>query len=274
MTVHPPLTYAAYADLPGLRSSHLSALAQSPLHYRRPKPRKGFSTELRLIHALALEGEEAASAAFVQCEGTRATKEAKALALLHGADAVATAAEWTRARACAAALHEHAIIGPLLTDGQPEVTVTWTREDGRACKARFDWLTFREVDGVQTAYLLDLKGYGSTAAHHVARQAAKLGAHTQAAHYREGLVLGYGWSGPIRQGLIVYETAEPFDAALFWFTDDAIESATAAREALIDRLAECERSGVWPGRYDEEQQLHPPPTYTDDLDLSEIEEEA
>ena len=58
MTVQTGLTYAHYADLPGLRSSHLSALAQSPLHYRRPKPRKGYSTELRLIHALALEGED------------------------------------------------------------------------------------------------------------------------------------------------------------------------------------------------------------------------
>lgn len=267
------MSFAAYNDLPGLRSSHLRQLAESPLHYRRPKPRKTDSVELRLIHCLALEGREAAEAQYLRCDGDRKTKEYKALAAANPGRDIATGAEWARAEAAAAALHEHQRIGPLLDQGHAEVTVTWQREDGRLCKARFDWLTFRDIGGVLTAVLLDLKTYGSTAAHHVARRANQLGAYLQAAHYREGLVQGYVWTGPIMQGLIVAEGNEPHDCELFWFTDDAIESAAAAREALIERLAECERSGIWPGRHTEAQQLHPPPTYTDDLDLTDIPEE-
>ena len=271
--IHPPMPFADYNDLPGLRSSHLRALAESPLHYLRPKPRKGDSVELRLIHCLALEGREAAEAQYLRCDGSRATKEYKTLAAANPGRDIATSAEWMRAEAAADALHEHPRIGPLLDTGHAEVTVTWTRPDGRACKARFDWLTFRDIGGTMTAILPDLKTYGSTQAHHVARRANQLGAYLQAAHYREGLVQGYGWSGPVMQGLIVAEGHEPHDCELFWFTDDAIESATAAREALIERLAECERTGIWPGRHDEAQQLHPPPTYTDDLDLTDIPEE-
>lgn len=271
--IHPPMTFADYNDLRGLRSSHLRALAESPLHYLCPKPRKGDAVELRLIHALALEGEEAAAQQFVRHEGARRGKAYDTICAANPGRDIATAAEWDRAAACAAALHEHPRIGPLLAEGEPELTVTWTRPNGRACKARFDWLAFRDIDGARTAVEIDFKGYGSTAPHHVARMAAKHGAHTQRAHYREGLREGYGWTGPIRHGLVVYETSEPFDAELFWFTDEAIESATAAREALIERLAECERTGIWPGRHTEAQQLHPPPTYTDDLDLTDIPEE-
>ena len=183
---------------------------------------------------------------------------------------VATATEWTRARACSAALHAHPRIGYMLAGARTEVTITWTRADGRACKARLDALRF----GHGEAWIGDLKGYGSTAPHHVARQAARLGAHLQTAHYIEALREGYGWPGPIRYSLAVYETSEPYDCERFDFTDEALESAAVAREALIARLAECEQTGEWPGRHTEAQQLHPPPTYTDDLDLTDIPEEA
>lgn len=259
---HPGLTYDQYAALPGLRSSQLKQLRESPAHYRRPPPRKGWSVDLRLIHAMVLEPEEVARS-WVRFDGTRRGSEWERCKLGNFGKEIATGTEWDRAAATAEAIRTDENVAPLLDQpGESELSITWTRVDGVPCKLRLD----RWVDGERK--ILDVKTYGSTDDRIVMSRADKLGAYLQAAHYLEGAHHAFG-PDPIRYGLVVAESASPYDVCIFWLTDEAIETAAAERERLIARLLDCQASGRWPGRHDGPQELGPP-VWRLDEDMDDI----
>lgn len=240
------LPYRDYAALPGIRSADLARAAVSPLHYRFPAPDKDTSSRvlLRAVHCLALEPEHYGEQFAVWAGGARRGKAWEAFEALHaGAGmSILTLAEEERARQVVAGILRHSEARALLTaEGQAEGTVTWTDPStGLPCKARPDRLVGGRV-------VVDLKGYGTSEPRKASRMVAQRLAHVQAAHYAAGLVDGLGVPADAVQSRIVcYELAPPYDVCVLDLRDGLVAGA-AMRRRLLDRLAECEAAGEWPG---------------------------
>jgi hypothetical protein len=253
------MTYDEYDALPGIRSSDLKRMKDSPLHYHTQPEDDDTASRgmLRAIHCLVLEpwmfDEE-----FAIFYGRRAGKlwDECVLANRPKGATILSAKEHDIARAVSSAVLNHGVAGPFFEPGPAaasEVTITWDHPGtGLGCKARLDRVA---LDDDCRPCILDLKSYGTTNGRAVGSRAAKLGAHVQLAHYVEGAAEGLGIED-VRCMIVSVETKPPYDVAVFEAERDwALADGIAARRVLMDRIAECTKSGVWPGRYDTIQKL-------------------
>lgn len=258
-------TYAEYAALPGYRWTEIKALHDgSPLHVQHARtPHSDTDTAsrawLRAVHCLTLEPENFGREFSVFSDGTRRGKLYEAFLACNPGTTVLNPKEVASARATADAVRNHRTIGPLLAEGHPEVVVTWDDVlTGLPCKARIDWLG--------PSCLLDLKTLGTTNERQVARMTAANLYHGQLAHYAAGLA-AHGIEVPAF--LVVAEGKPPHDVALFGLDpagpDGALHVGARLRDRLLARIAECERSGHWPGRHDGAQELLLPAYALDDI---------
>lgn len=133
-----------------------------------------------------------------------------------------------------------------LQAGEPEVTMTW--EPGR--KGRVDWLT--SIGGAPV--LVGLKTTRDCRHFSFGSQAAKLGYALQWAWYHDGYCTIKDNVKPAVVEIVV-ESAPPHAVAVYRILDEIIDYGRDEYEILLDQLAECERSGKWPGPYTEEQVL-------------------
>jgi hypothetical protein len=265
--IHHDTTYAEYLALPGYRWSEIKCLHDGgPLHvqHARTASDSGDTASrawLRAVHCLALEphnfGRE-----FSVYDGIRRGRLYEAHVVCHPGTTALTPAQKASAQAAADAVRSHPTVGPLLAEGHPEVVVTWTdAPTGLACKARIDWLG---------AALLDLKTLGTTHERRVAGMTATRLYHGQLAHYAAGLA-AHGIVVPAY--LVVAEGAPPHDVAAFELDprgpDGALFVGARVRAKLLERIAECERTGRWPGRHDAPVDLVLP-TYALDDSAEEI----
>jgi len=256
---------ADYDAHPGERWSHLKHMRLSPLHYQqaRKAPHKD-SSPLRTgsaLHAMVFEPETYEDRFTVyredknKGEGAR-TKwkafqdEARARSLT-----ILDAEEEQRATGMADALARNpdarAYIAP--SRGRAEIPITWTDErTGLLCKMRADWIT---VDGL----LLDLKSTRSADVRNFGRQAWHLGYFHQADFYARGLSSVTGRKvEEVPFLFVVAESDAPHDSCVFCPCDETRHAAHEEVDHLMDKLVECQRSGIWPGRYQGVQQLKAP----------------
>ncbi len=251
--IHHDTTFAEYLALPGYRWGQIRALHDgSPLHvlHARTSIDDGDTasrTWLRAVHCLALEPHNF-DRQFSVYDGVRRGKQYDAHLVDHPGTATLTPDQLDSARATATAIRSHRTIAPLLATGNPEVVVTWTdAPTGLPCKARIDWLG---------PALLDLKTLGTTHERRVAGMTATRLYHGQLAHYAAGLA-AHGIVLPAY--LVVAEGHPPHDVAAFELDpngpDGALHVGGRLRARLLERIAECERSGRWPGRHDGPQDL-------------------
>jgi hypothetical protein len=248
-TITRGLTYAEYRDLPGWSWSVIKHMAISPLaclHAKRMIDREGDTKNralLRAIHALVLEPDNFARQ-FSVFDGRRAGAKYDAhVAQYHGTD-VLNLREHALARATADAVRNHEIAGPLFSEGEGEVVVTW-RDDvtGLPLKARIDWLGLR--------LFLDLKTLGTTDERVVAKRVAGLQIHGQMAHYDAGLRAA-GLELPAF--LVVAEGKGAQDVSVFsvdeGIPDGSLHVGREHRAGLLARLSDCVQDDRWPGRHE------------------------
>jgi hypothetical protein len=95
--------------------------------------------------------------------------------------------------------------------------------------------------------LVDLKTSGDLDRRRFARRAMDLGYHGQLAFYLRGLKALGREAGEVY--LIAVEQSEPFDVAVFTMDPDALAIGDELVSSLLNRLAECEATKDWPGRY-------------------------
>lgn len=179
---------------------------------------------------------------------------------------IITQDEADEAHAISSAVRSDSVAMRYLESGEPEVTMLW--EPNR--KGRPDWITHI----VGKPVLVGLKTTRDCRHFAFGAQAAKLSYPIQWAWYHDGYDEIRGRKPDVVE--IVVESAPPHAVAVYRILDDIIEFGRDEYNQLLDQLAECERSGQWPGPYQDEQVLTLPSWVygpaADDLSELELEE--
>lgn len=260
MTYPGEIARADYDAHPGVRWSRLTNMRKSPLHYKHglsmdrpetPALRTGLA-----LHALVFEPETYDSTFVVYREsktkGVGAKKNWEEFQATN-TRIILDEDEETRALGCATSIRRAVpdLIGPEI--GRAEIPITWTDErTGILCKARLDWVT-------HTGLALDLKSCRSSELRAFGRQAWHLGYFHQQIFYLMGLAAATGQKlSDIPFRIVAVESEEPHDVAVFEPCAETRDAAEIEVNALLDRLAECQRTNTWPGRYEGTMQLSAP----------------
>ena len=243
-------SFAAYQALPGVNWSSLKLYARSPAHYHyhldHPSPTTPACLLGRAAHALILEGEAVYRDRYlVVPEGIdRRTKTGKEAWVLFEQEAqgrdILTLEQEQLVQGMAAAALAHAKAARVLQRcGQREVSLTWREEETSLdCKARVDALAERE------GLVVDLKTCQDAGPEGFQRAAWRYQYHGQAAFYLAGMAAG-GISA--RFLFLCVETAPPHGVALYLADDGFIEAGQAVVRQCLQRHAECQATGLWPG---------------------------
>lgn len=248
----PPVSFEEYLRLPGVNWSTLKAMIDSPAHYLAALDKGRADTAAlqtgRLLDTLIFT-PELVDARYVvspyDAYTTNAARAWKAETIASGFEPVKADA-LVEAQALADAVRRHQVARKYLDAGRFQVPLVWTDlRTGLACKGLTDLIGTSDggflIDG-KSARTIDKRRYLS--------QAASLGYHFQLAHYRDGYAAVFG-EPPAFIGHIVYEKGAPYDVGVLRFDRTVIDAAWVTVHELLDRVAECQESGEWPGRYPE-----------------------
>ena len=245
-----------YDAHPGVRWSLLSHMRKSPAHYQHALTHTRAATSAlntgSALHALVFEPETYAerfttyTASKTKGEGARKAwdafqeeSQARGLTILDTDEA-----QRAEGMAAAARVKAGAYIAP--SKGRAEIPITWTdAETGLLCKARLDWLTIDRL-------LIDLKSTRSTEEHAFANQAWKLSYFHQQIFYSMGVAAATGCTlEEVPFLFVAVESEPPYDVALFEPCEESRQAAHEDVKRLMTLLAECQRTGRYPGRYEE-----------------------
>ena len=241
----------------------LSHMRKSPAHYQYALTHQRKDTSAlntgSALHTLVFEPETYAerfttyTASKSKGEGARKAweafqEEAKGCGLT-----ILDADEAERAQGCAAAVRAKASAYIAPSKGRAEIPITWTdAETGLVCKSRLDWLTINRV-------LVELKSTRSTDERNFANQAWKLGYFHAQMFYSMGVAATTGCTiDEVPFLFVAVESEPPYDVALFEPCEESRYAALEDVRKLMVRLAECQRTQRWPGRYDEPRMLKAP----------------
>lgn len=230
----------------------LKRMKQSPAHFygmqldpNRPEP--GDPTPAMkngtLVHTALFEPDRVAARYVVKPEGMNfSTKEGKAWRDAQTLEIVEDA-QMRTALAQAAAVRAVPDLAALLADGYGEASAFWIDpETGELCKCRPDW-TSPAGDGV---ILVDGKTCQDAGPDGFGRAIWNMDYHLQAAWYSDGFEAATG----LRVHGFVFaavESAWPHVAAPYMLGDDVLDAARRENRRLLNRYAECKRTGIWPG---------------------------
>lgn len=230
----------------------LKRMKRSPAHFyglqldpNRPEP--GDPTPAMkngtLVHTALFEPDQVAARYVVKPEGMNfSTKDGKAWRDAQTLEIVEDL-QMRTALAQAAAVRAVPDLAALLADGYGEASAFWIdAETGELCKCRPDW-TSPAGDGV---ILVDGKTCQDASPDGFGRAIWNMDYHLQAAWYSDGFEAATG----LRVHGFVFaavESAWPHVAAPYMLGDDVLEAARRENRRLLNRYAECKRSGVWPG---------------------------
>lgn len=139
-----------------------------------------------------------------------------------------------------AALMRDPYIAELFAEGDSEVTLRWNDEEtGLCCKARADRWNRR------MRFMVDLKSTEDASPREFGRSVVNYGYDITHAHYSEG---AKACGEPIEQYLIVaQEKKAPYLAAVYELDTPAESRGYEIRHRSMATMAECLRSGIWPG---------------------------
>ncbi len=218
----------------------------STKHYRHAisKARKD-TTALRVgraLHTMVLDANPQGVAVF---EGaTRRGKAWDAFEAEHDDEIILKRDELEACDAMRAAVRAHPIAGPLLAEGEGEVTCEWTML-GHACKGRIDWLRpDNSMVELKTTRKIDERGFR--------RDFGKLLYHAQIAFYSGGLAAAiHPREVPILPRVVVVENQEPYDVAVYRIGYDTIEPGQRRIDDWIRKLGAAKSTGRWPGVSDD-----------------------
>jgi exodeoxyribonuclease VIII len=263
------MNFSEYSNLSAVNWSTLKSMAKSPLHYKHAIENPSEDTTGRLkgrgTHTAVLEIERFMLdyACYKGEPGKKVIRRGKhweKFKELHEDDSILKVDEYEHCIRAAKAVRSHPVAAAALAKSQKEVTVTWTDEDtGIECKARLDVLD----DGG----IYDLKGVRSAELPALAQEVAKQRYHCQLAFYQEGVKRALGKTLPVH--IIGVENAPPHDVVVAEIPEDDLYAGWETVRGLLDQVAICRKSGIWPGRYAEKQALHLPQwIWSDDDDLS------
>jgi len=250
-------TFTDYRERPAVNWSRLKVIGTSPLLYRyrldHPRPDTPALHIGRAIHAAVLEPDDFDSMYAVYEGKVRRGKAWDAFCEANADREILRAADLEMVESVRDAVFGNHAAWPMLCNpaAQTETSLYW-EEDGRAMKARADLL----IDNGDDVLVVDLKTTRDVDPDAFGRDAARYGYHGQLAHYCAGAQAVYG--KPARAAILAVEKDAPHDVGLFYLDDLALEAGRAMRADLLARLAECERTGNWPGKVPQPMPLQLP----------------
>jgi hypothetical protein len=264
-TIRTDLAHEEYAALPGWRWSHIKLMeTHSPHAVRHAVDNPDDSdtpsrVKLRAIHAAVLEPDRF-DAMFSVYDGVRRGADYTAHLANHPGTSVLNPREYDDIHATADAIRSHPVVRDLMSDGDPEVSVSWVDpETGLPCKGRVDWLG--------SGGILDLKTCGTVHERAVASLVARNLWHGQLAHYASGLAAHGRHDLPAY--IIAAEGKGAQDVAVYQIDqgipDGALHVGEGIRSRLMRELARCERLNNWPGRHPSAVTLCLPTYALDDI---------
>lgn len=246
------MTFDEYRRLDAVNWSTLKAMEASPAHYREAlangredTPALGFG---RLVDCLIFTPDEFGARYVVSPYDEFRSNEAKAWRVAQQARGfeVVKAEAVHEATELAKSVRAHPIARKFLDAGEFQVPLVWTDpETGLLCKGLTDLLG-RKGSG----FLVDGKSAATIDRRRYTTQIGTLRYHCQMAHYRAGCRVALGLD-PVFIGHIVYEKGRPYDVGVFEFMPTVVDCGEVIVRELLNRVAECRASGVWPGRYPE-----------------------
>lgn len=246
-----------YDQIQAVNWSTLREIATSPKHYRHrldtPRTDTPAMAFGRAAHCAVLEPDAFPLRYVLRPDGIdRRTKEGKEkwlqLCALSAGKDILDADDYRRCLALRDAVRSHPVARSYL-DGQTEVVCQWRDEaTGIDCKGRIDLVGRAIVDLKTTTKPLQ----------RFASEAASRAYHGQMAFYHDGWKAAHGADLPVV--LIVVEAEEPHDVAVLRLeAADALWAGQAEYRRLLAILADCRRTGEWPGQFPEEEALDLPP---------------
>jgi len=272
-----------YAQLPGVNWSRLKHILKSALLYlyrsENPQADSPFFAIGRATHALALDPASFISDFAIwgslpeHWTGTklregklrpRSGKLWDAFEAEHPGLTILREPDLQEVKGIANATRTHPLVAPYMVGAEFERILQWVDPvTGIACKGRLDWL--------QRPGLIDYKtAQGGGAEGRVFGNAAlRYGYLGQLAFYAMGVEQALGWK-PERWVIVVVEKSAPYEVTVFEVPDEARYLGECLVRESLDRLAECQKTNHWPGRYTDEQQLQLPAwAWQDDEDPSD-----
>lgn len=237
-------TFEQYRAMEGLNWSLLKHMGESPdsYLYHRDNPDADPDTHsrgaLRAVHSRVLEGKAAFERDFVAFDGRRQGQAWEAALASAGSRTLLNPAELAMVNGASSAILRHPKARDILSGTNRELSIQWM-ERGRWMKGRLDACRLASANGA--AFIVDLKAVPSTKPRPFSAEVARRCYHGQLAHYARGLHHIYGVPMDAITGYIVaYESKPPYDVAVYRVDTDAIFVGEKHRDALLDRLEQCE----------------------------------
>lgn len=250
--LHKAMPAEQYHAIAAMSAGGLKRMRQSPAHFfgmqldpNRPPPGEPTPAMKNgtLVHTALFEPDQVDARYVVKPEGMNfSTMEGKAWRDAQTREIV-EASQMAAAKAQAAAVRAVPDLAALLADGYGEASALWIDpETGELCKCRPDWTSPAGAGVV----LLDGKTCQDASPEGFGRAIWNMSYHLQAAWYIDGFEAATG----LRVHGFVFaavESAWPHAAAAYMLGDDVLDAARRENRRLLNRYAECKRTGIWPG---------------------------
>jgi len=250
--IYDGLDEESYLHARGVSNSDLRSFSMSPLHYQRSLLAPPIETDAmligKLLHRAILEPARFSEGVshFVKPEGMKfSTKEGKAWRDEHAALPIIGAADDRHIAGAMRAVHAVPQAAALLAGrGSNECTVFAEHpRTGLTLRMRADRLT---EDGAGRPWIVDIKSCPDV--RRFALTARDLRYDVQGVFYPDVLALA---GQPFAAFVFIAVELEPthgiHGVRLVMLDEDTQSKARLLYESELDRWAECERTGVWPG---------------------------
>lgn len=248
--IHEPMTYAEYHNMPGVRSSSLIHILDSPAMYNfkllNPKPPTDALVLGSAVHTSVLEPDRFPLDFVVWTGGDRRSKVAKArwaafqFEAEESGQTIVTQAQYDIALRVRDAVYANPEAAEIIAVSTHENTHTWTDpETGLLCKCRTD---IELPDGS----LVDLK-----TGRNIGQRLFGMAAEDYAYWMRMAMyVVGLTETRPVpKVSIIAALNCAPFMGYVTVYKLRAEQLAYGEQQfyECLRRVKECQQSGIWPG---------------------------
>lgn len=242
----------SYDEINAVRRSHLWEMRKSPAHYKYSVEHEEDPTPALLFgiaaHKYILETDKFWDDYILAPEVDRRTKAGKEAWAIHidklneTSKSGITITDYTEIEDMNAAILANETAVALLKTGRHEVPITWEdAKTGILCKCRPDCIT--EYNGEK--YIVDYKTTQSCECGAFEKACRYYGYQLQAAMYTEGV---FNETMEICKFAFVAQEKKPPYAVRVYFCDSGfIDEGMDLYRRLLDRVAECRNTGIWPG---------------------------
>ena len=146
------------------------------------------------------------------------------------------------------AFYKHSLVPRITNNGKPENSF-FVDIHGLEYKARPDYIVLEGEREKESAYIVDYKTAASIDLESCQRAIGNYGYDVSGAHYIQ--VVSAAIEKPITEYYWIFQEKDPpYECVVFRMDDECKERAIKCVKRLYEKIGQCLKSGLWPGRYD------------------------